>query len=116
MNEQDRNWLQDMLDVSRRALRHVSGRTRPMLDTDELFADGLIRTVQLIGEAANRISPETRQALPQIPWRLIIGMRNRIVHDYGNVNFDIVWKTATVQIPQLIVELEAILSTSDSST
>ena len=111
MNEQDKIWLQDMLDVCRRAQRHVKGRTRAMLDTDELFADALVRTIELIGEAASKVSPGTRQTLPQIPWRLIIGMRNRIIHDYGNINLDIVWKTVSLQIPQLMADLEAVLTT-----
>jgi uncharacterized protein with HEPN domain len=110
MNEQDKHWLQDMLDVCRRAQRHSQGRTRPMLDTDELFADALVRTIELIGEAASRVTASTRDALPQIPWRLIIGMRNRIIHDYGNINLDIVWKTVSLQIPQLMADLEAILT------
>lgn len=69
-----------------------------------------MRAIELIGEAAARITDETKNQYPQIAWKNIIGMRNRIIHDYNNVNLDIVWQVASRNLPELAVQLAAILS------
>jgi uncharacterized protein with HEPN domain len=110
MNEQDRNRLRDILDAARLA-RHISaGKTRASLDDDIVIVLALTRVIEIIGEAANRVSPETQAALTTIPWRNIIGMRNRVVHDYGSVNYDILWKSVTEGIAELIEAVEQSLS------
>jgi uncharacterized protein with HEPN domain len=81
----------------------------------ELLGFALVRAVELVGEAASKVTPETRQAHPDIPWRNIIGMRNRIVHDYLNVDYDIVWTVVTDNLPPLIKQLDAILINDNSS-
>ncbi len=72
-----------------------------------LFA--VVRAVEIVGEAATRVSNETRMATPEIPWSDIMGMRNRLVHGYFNINIEIVWKTVTVELPQLLPVLEIAL-------
>jgi uncharacterized protein with HEPN domain len=68
------------------------------------------RVVEIIGEAASRVSAEARAAAPSVPWSAIIGMRNRLVHAYVDVDHDILWKTATEELPHLLAVLRPLLS------
>ncbi len=95
-----------MLDAAREARLFSKGREREDLDQDRLLMLSLVREVEIIGEAASKISAEGRSQLPGIEWRAIIGMRNRLVHTYYDVNPDIVWNTITYDLPRLIEELE----------
>ena len=72
-----------------------------------LFA--LVRAIEIVGEAASRISAETRQAITEIPWPAVIGMRNRLVHAYFDINYDTVWKIIKDELPVLIAALESAL-------
>jgi uncharacterized protein with HEPN domain len=65
--------------------------------------------LEIVGEAASQITTETRAELPDLAWREIIGMRNRIIHAYNRVNYDVVWDTVKIDIPVLIAQLEALL-------
>ena len=80
------------------------------LVTDEMLSLSLVRLLEIIGEAARAVSSEGRAAYPAIPWKKIIGMRDRLTHGYFDVNLDIVWETVTHDLPPLIVELERLVS------
>jgi uncharacterized protein with HEPN domain len=69
----------------------------------------LTRLVEIIGEAANRVSEKTRQKNPQIPWPQIIGMRNRLIHGYDVVDLDLLWDTITNDLPPLVKSLQGIV-------
>jgi uncharacterized protein with HEPN domain len=69
----------------------------------------LTHLVQIIGEAARRVSPDFQDANPKIPWDDIIGMRHKVVHDYMGTDYDIVWQVARMDLPSLILELERVL-------
>lgn len=69
----------------------------------------LVKEIEIVGEAAGRISPETRDALNELPWPAIVGMRNRLIHAYAEVDPAIVWHTLTVALPNLVRELERVL-------
>ena len=112
MNEQDEVRLRHMLDESRRVQRFIHDHSREDMDSDDLFAYAIVRAVEIIGEAASRISPEFRAQTPEIPWRNIIGMRNVIVHAYADVSYDIVWQVAAGNLPELILTLESLLPDS----
>lgn len=116
MNEHDLNRLRDILRAARTTQQVTEGKTRASLDEDIVIVLALTRLVEIIGEAASRVSQETRDALPEVPWRNMIGMRNRVIHDYGNVNYDILWKTAAKRIPELIAILERIVSPEPPQT
>ena len=109
MNERDKTLLQDMLDCCFKAQKFIDGRDRADLDTDDMLSFALVRAIEVIGEAANHVSAETRQSLPKIDWKNIIGMRNILIHDYTAVDHDIVWASATTRVPELITELVKIL-------
>jgi uncharacterized protein with HEPN domain len=81
--------------------RFVAGRERRDLDTDEMLLFALVRAIEVIGEAATQISADTRRGMPSIPWREVAGMRNRLVHAYFEVDPNIVWRTATADVPSL---------------
>ena len=71
---------------------------------------GVVRCVEVIGEAGHQVSAQTQAALPSIPWHLMWGMRNRLIHDYGNTNFSIVFKVVREELPGLVAAMEAFLA------
>ncbi len=109
MNGRDEILLRDMLDEARTAQEFIAGHTRSDLDTNKQLAYALVRAIEVVGEAVSQISQTTRSHYSQIPWKNIIGMRNRIVHGYRSVNLDIVWEVATRNLLDLIAELEQLL-------
>ena len=95
-----------MLDAASRAVRLTAGKTQADLDTDELFQLAMLHLIQVVGEAAFKISPILRQQHPEIPWSKIAGTRHRIVHDYSEVNLDVVFDVLTLHLPILIAQLK----------
>lgn len=87
MNERDELRLRHMRDAATSAVNFITGRTQADLETDKLLEYAVLHALQIIGEAGLKISAETRQQYPQIPWKDIIGIRQRIVHHYDNVKF-----------------------------
>ncbi|WP_428675324.1 HepT-like ribonuclease domain-containing protein [Reyranella sp.] len=99
-----------MLGFAREVVIFIRGRNREDLDSDRAFLRSLERSLELVGECARRISVGTREAYPFIAWRDIIGMRNIIAHEYGRVDPDELWKTASRDIPLLVSYMEAIVA------
>jgi uncharacterized protein with HEPN domain len=110
MNEQDEIRLRHMLDAAREAVTFAEDHTREDLDSNQMLVRALSMSIGIIGEAASKVSADVQSAYPEIPWPQIIGMRNRIIHAYFEVNFDILWETVTDRIPELIEQLEGILT------
>ena len=106
----DRVYLGHMVDMARKALSFVDGVSREEFDNNETLRLALTHLIQIIGESARRVSPEFRALYPQIPWKGIVGMRSKVVHDYLNVDDDVVWSTLTDDLPALAIELEKILN------
>ncbi|MCE7948416.1 MAG: DUF86 domain-containing protein [Chloroflexi bacterium CFX4] len=111
MNENDRIRLQHMYDAAYEARSFAAGKTREALDADRGLVLILTQLIMIIGEAAARISEETRLAHPNVAWRAIVGMRNHLVHAYFDVDLDIIWNTIANRIPELLETLAAILET-----
>jgi uncharacterized protein with HEPN domain len=101
-------YLGHMLDVSVQAVEKLRGIGREEFEEDENLRLALTHLIQMIGEAARRVSLESRQRYPQIPWSDVIGMRHKIVHDYLDVDFDVVWEVVTADLPELIDQLRPI--------
>jgi uncharacterized protein with HEPN domain len=99
---EDKVRLRHMLDYSRKAVAMIGGRAREELDRDEMLSLALTRAVEIIGEAATRVSQSSQQRHRQIPWPEIIGLRNRLVHGYDAVDVDILWNIIQQDLPSLI--------------
>lgn len=101
--------LRHMLDYSREAISLVGKRSRRDLDTNRMLQLSLVRLVEIVGEAAGRVSVSVRERHPQIPWREIAGMRNRLIHGYDFVDYDILWQTVKEDLPALVAALEPLV-------
>lgn len=101
--------LGHMLEHAHEAVELCRARARADLDSDRLLNLALVRLIEIVGEAANRVSAQGRSQHPEIPWRQIIGMRNRIVHGYDEVDFDILWSVIQSDLPPLIQRLRVTL-------
>lgn len=110
----DLKYVGHIVDSGRRISAHVQGVTREAFDANELLRLAITHLVQTMGEAARLLSPAFRQQQSQVPWQQIVGMRNRLVHDYLNVDFDIVWQVAAVDVPALLAQLVPMISATDS--
>ena len=101
--------VRQMLDHAREAVAMVRGRFRDDLDRDRQLNLALVRLVEVIGEAAARVPEEFRRRYPQVPWRQTVGLRNRLIHGYDVIDFDILWAVLQRDLPALIETLEAIV-------
>lgn len=109
MPKDDTVYVGHMLERAQEALSLVHGKTRQDYDRDSALRLALTHLIQVIGEAARRVSQEFRSRYPQIPWEAIAGMRSKIVHDYMNVDEDIVWDSVMHELPSLVTELKQIV-------
>ena len=102
--------LRQMLDYSREVMGMMQGQVRADLDTDRKLNLALVRLLEILGEAANRVPSSDRAKYPQIPWPQLVSLRNRLIHGYDHVDFDILWQIVTRDLPTLTQELEEIVS------
>ncbi len=109
MPKDDEIRLRHMLDAAREALSFAHGRTRGDLDNDRQLVLALVKAIEIVGEAAARVSEPTRRRLPDMPWERIVGIRIRLVHAYFDINPDIVWRTVQEDLPELIALVEKAL-------
>lgn len=113
--DRDRDALEDMLFYAQAALAAAAGRTRGDLETDWLFAQGMERALQVIGEAANRVSSLTRGRHTELAWTDIVGMRHHLTHAYDDIDYDVIWQTLTEDLPSLIPAVQRIMSDLDAA-
>ena len=109
MSNPDYVRLLHMLDASQAAVSHLLNKNRDDLDHDRLLLNGVVRELEILGEAASRISPTVREQFPLLPWREMIGLRNRLIHAYFDVNNQAIWLVIKESLPPLIMQLEQIL-------
>jgi uncharacterized protein with HEPN domain len=108
MREDDRVRVRHMIEAAELIAKFISGRGRADFDTDEMLLFAVVRAIEIIGEAASKVSDKTRAATPTVPWKAIAGMRNRVIHAYFDVDKDIVWKAAAEEIPALLDKLRSL--------
>jgi uncharacterized protein with HEPN domain len=108
MLKDDWVYIDHMLDMGQKALDFISGMDKADYDQDETLRLALTHIIQIPGEAARQVSIEFREMHPEIPWHEIIGMRHRIVHDYLNVDEDVVWEVVRQDLPPLVATLRKI--------
>jgi uncharacterized protein with HEPN domain len=112
MFKNDEIRLRHILDASREAMVFAEHRSRDDLDKDRMLNLSLVHLLEVIGEASRGISEEYRAAHPEIAWKKMAGMRDRLIHGYFDVNLDVVWQTVTEDLPPLVVQIEKVLSSS----
>ena len=100
--------LGHILKAARRIIEYTQGMRFEDFDADYKTQDASIRQLEIIGEATKRISPELRAKYPDIPWRGMAGMRDMLIHQYDEADFDIIWKTVSESIPDVMAKLEKI--------
>ncbi len=113
MRKDDLVYVGHMLDTAEQSVATLSRKSRADFDSDENLRLALAHLLQIIGEAARRVSPQFRADHPSVPWRAIIGMRHKVVHDYLSVDYDIVWDTVAHELPPMIENLRRILGSQD---
>jgi len=105
----DDKYLWDMLDAAKAILGFIAGRTFMDYNRNRMLRNAVERNLEIIGEAANKVSPEFKLLHASIPWRGIIGQRNVIAHDYGDIKNEKVWLVAIEMIPNLASEVEKLI-------
>jgi uncharacterized protein with HEPN domain len=110
MRDNDRVRVRHMIDAADAIAGFMAGRQRRDLDDDLMLLFAVVRAVAVIGEAAAQLSQESRDEASEIDWRPIISMHNRLVHGYFDIDKEIVWITATQEIPELAVQLRNLLT------
>lgn len=110
MKQPDFVRIQHMLSAVNDALQFSKDRSRKDLESDRILALAIIKCIEIVGEAASKVSTECRDKHPEIPWLDIINMRNRMIHAYHDVNLDIVWATIIQDLPALSKDLQKLLS------
>ncbi len=101
--------VHQMLDHAIEAVEMTRGRTRADLDTDRMLNLSLVRLLEVVGETASRVPEEFRARHASVPWRQTVGMRNRLIHGYDTVNFDILWAIIEKDFPLLIEQIRVIV-------
>ena len=109
MQRNERAWLLDMLVSAREALALAADLSYAEFAEDRRSQLAILKSVETVGEAASRVSEDTREAHPQIPWREIVGMRHRLVHAYFDIDLRLVWDTVARDLPALIDRLEPLV-------
>jgi uncharacterized protein with HEPN domain len=115
MQREDIIRVRHMLDAAQEALSFIKGKNRGDLDKDRMLVLSLIKSVEIIGEAASSVTSALRDRHPQIPWRDIVAMRNRLIHVYFDIDLDRVWDTLTDDLPPLIRDLEQVVEQSNET-
>ncbi len=109
MQHDDRVYLGHMLDMARKSRLLLEETTHADFEGNEILRLALRHLLQIIGEAASKVSDSWRAAHPQIPWAEIVGMRHRVVHDYLGIDEEVVWHTVSEDLPVLITALEQVV-------
>jgi uncharacterized protein with HEPN domain len=102
--------LQHMREAAIDALSFIDGYSRDDLENDRRSVFALVKAIEIIGEAASKVSKDCQSRYPQMPWAKMIGMRNRLVHAYDDVDLDVLWDTVTLALEPLIAELDVIIA------
>lgn len=108
----DELFIYDILECCGRIEEYLSGKSKEMFFEDMMLQDAVVRNIEIIGEASKSLTAEFRQRVPVIEWRDIMRMRDKIVHHYFKLDLDVVWQTATDDVPRLALEIR---NASDSN-
>jgi uncharacterized protein with HEPN domain len=110
MQKDDLIRMRHMLDAARNAMTFAAEKSRTDLDQNPMLMFALVRAVEVIGEAASKVSRNSQERFSEVPWTRIIGMRHRLIHGYDDINLDILWETITAALPPLVRALDTIIA------
>ncbi len=110
------DFLEDIRQAAQKATAFLGGMGLEAFATDEKTAFAVVRALEIIGEAAKRIPQPVRDQYPDVPWRAMAGIRDKLIHDYVSVNLQVVWKTVTEDLPPLLPLIQRILDESGGGT
>lgn len=105
----DREFLSDILEAIRRVQAYTAGMTFEAFLLDTKTQDAVVRDLEIIGEAARRLSDEVHKRYPTVPWKSMAGMRDRLIHHYFGISLDVVWEIVSVELGEVAVQLERAL-------
>jgi len=110
MRRDDSIRFRHMLDAAKEVMSFAKNKTRKDLDNDRMLTLSLVKSIEIIGEAASKVTDETKKRFPEIPWTNMIAMRNRLIHAYFDIDLDVLWGTIVDDLPPFIEDLEKIIS------
>ena len=105
-SDEDLIRIRHMLDAAREAVALSRGKGPRALSRERVLSLALVRLLEIVGEAAGRVSDGTREVHPEVPWSQIVGLRNRLIHGYDSVDLDVLWRILSDDLPRLIEALE----------
>ncbi len=103
------DYLDDIRKAVGKAIGFVSGMSQESFTSDDKTSYAVIRALELVGEATKRIPQEVRKKHPEVPWRSMAGIRDKLIHDYVTVNLELVWKTVIEDLPDLLPKIDRII-------
>lgn len=112
---EDLDRLRHIVEAAREAIGFAAGHARDDLDENRQLQLSLVKLVEIVGEAAGRLSPETQALAPDLPWPKMVSMRNRLIHDYFRVDLDVVWDTVMLDLPALLPQIERLVARVERS-
>jgi len=114
MSRSPLEYLRHILDEAVYLNRQTPGLSKAQFLTDETLKRAFVRSIEIIGEATKQVPEDIRQKYPHIQWRAMAGMRDRLIHGYFGIDYEIVWDVAINKIPKLQQEIEEILRNEES--
>jgi uncharacterized protein with HEPN domain len=115
MSRHDSVYLSHILDAIKQIESYTAGLSYETFSQDRLIQDGVIRQLEIIGEACRRLSSEFRAQDPDLPWKQIMGLRNRLIHAYFDINLGIIWDIVQADIPPLKARIRALSDSLDAN-
>ena len=113
MRGDDRIRMRHMLDAAKEALSFAQNKTRGDLDSERMLVLSVVKSIEIIGEAASKVTQKTSETYTELPWANIIAMRDRLIHVYFDIDLDRVWDTVTDDLPPLVASLEKVILQGD---
>jgi uncharacterized protein with HEPN domain len=103
-------YLMHIRDSLREVRQFIADESYESFLENRMMQNAVMRSFEVVGEAARRVSPEFREAHPEVPWRLLGDFRNKLIHDYFGLDLDVIWKTATEDAPRLLAQIEGLIN------